>query len=144
MSALNDRVTIKEINMKGEVAEMGNYEITADVEKNRLYISVEGLLLPKENRESVDRILEEIKKLRLGFDIIADIAKMKVSTQEGLKEFDRAAEAFGAIGMRCNIIVVEDAIARMQIKRYVSKNEESRNEYASSVEEAEKMLDSVE
>jgi len=120
---------------------MGNYEIRADVEKNRLYILAEGFLTAEENKESVDKVLEELKKLRPGLGMITDLSKMKVASQEGAQEFERTTEAFKAMDIKRNIIVVEDAIARMQIDRHSRKQEELRTEFASSVEEAERMLD---
>ncbi|MFC1925468.1 hypothetical protein ACFLW2_02090 [Chloroflexota bacterium] len=120
---------------------MGNTEIRADVARNRLYSIVQGFLSPQENKEATDKILAALKQLRPGFDMITDMATMKVATEEGAEGFERAHEAIKAMGQRNNIIVVKDPLVRMQIER-MSRESGKVAEFASSVEEAESILES--
>jgi len=121
---------------------MGNFEVRADAVKNRLYICSEGFLTVEENEEATTRILEALNKLKPGFDMISDLAKMKAATQEGSQQFTRAYDAIKARGRNRNVVVIEDSIARMQIER-TSRSTGIKAEFAASVEEAERMLDSV-
>ncbi|MFC1925469.1 hypothetical protein ACFLW2_02095 [Chloroflexota bacterium] len=119
---------------------MGNTEIRADVARNRLYVIVQGFLTSQENNESVDKILEALRKLRPGFDMITDMATMKVATEEGSEGFGRAHEAIKAMGQKNNILVVKDPLVRMQIER-MSREAGTPAEFASSIEEAERILE---
>ncbi|MFC1925467.1 hypothetical protein ACFLW2_02085 [Chloroflexota bacterium] len=119
---------------------MGNTEIRADVARNRLYVIVQGFLTSAENTESVDKILLELKRLRPGFEMITDMATMKVATEEGVEVFNRAHGAIKAMGKKRNIIVVKDPLVRMQIER-TSRESGKVAEFASSVEEAERILE---
>jgi len=121
---------------------MGNCDIKADVEKNRLYIRLEGFLTGEENEAAVKRVFEALKMLKSGFDMITDLARMKAATQEGSQQFGRAYEAIKARGRNRNIVVIEDSLTRMQIER-TSRGTGAQPEYASSVEEAERILDGV-
>lgn len=118
---------------------MGKYEIRADVARNRLYVVAEGFLTEEENKASADQTIEEMNKLKPGFDIISDTSTMKAATQEGIKEWDRLYQALADKGYRRSIGVIQDNITRMQVQR---KSAEAgfKQEYAASVEEAELML----
>jgi len=127
-------------NAKKEIARMGESIVKADVAKNRLYLSAEGFLTPEQNQESGDRVIAELNKLKPGFDMITDLSKMEVTTQEGLQTFARLSKSFEAMNRKRSIVVMDDAIARMQIGR-TGRETGRQAEYAASVEEAERILD---
>lgn len=120
---------------------MEKCEAWADVPKNRLYIKVTGFLTDEETREWVDAILQELEKLKPDFDFIADLSAGKAATQEGTKQFNRIYEAFKAKNVRRDILIVKDDIIQMQLQRKARDAGFTKEEYAASIEEAERMLE---
>lgn len=123
---------------------MGKYEVWADVAKNRLYSMAEGFLTPEEHRVAIEKVLQELEKLKPGFDFIADLPQMKAVTQESTELYSRVREAFIAKNINRDLVVVKDDITRMQLQRKSKDANYTKQEFVASREEAERMLDNPE
>jgi hypothetical protein len=121
---------------------MKKAEVRADVSKNRLYLELAGFFNDEEMKQIVDHAIEEIKKLKPGFDGINDISEFRPTTAEGAKELERALQFARDFGFRRAIRVVGPSavLGQMQFARK-SREVDHEPEFASSIEEAEEMLD---
>ena len=94
------------------------YEIRADSNKNRLYVVLEGFFTDQQVKEAADKTIEEIDKLRPGFDVINDISKFKPASTEGAKNIARGQQYALKCGVNRVIRVISDeVIGRMQFER---------------------------
>jgi hypothetical protein len=121
---------------------MKKAEIRADVSKNRLYLVLAGFFNDEEMKQIVDHAIEEIKKLKPGFDGINDISEFKPTTPQGAKELERALRFAHAYGLARAIRIVASSavLGQMQFARK-SRDAGYAAEFANSVQEAEEMLD---
>lgn len=119
---------------------MSYHEVRADTEKNRLYIKTTGFLTDEDLKAAINENLKEADKLKPGFDVISDITELSVTSQKGSEEFTRARKELRKKGIGRNIIIAGESLARMQVVRKAAEVD-IRDEYASSIEEAERMLD---
>ena len=119
---------------------MSEYRVRADVRKNRLYLVLDGFFDEDEAQEIADRTIEEVQKLKPGFDVINDISNFKPTSQQGADQIRRAGLFVRDSGVGRLIRVVPSAsIGSMQFTRK-SREAGYDAEVASSVEEAERML----
>ena len=119
---------------------MQEAKVKADVRKNRLYVVLAGFFDDDEARQAADQVIQEIKKLRPGFDIINDISGFRPTTQKGAQEMVRAQRFARAAGVdRVIRIVPSETIGSMQFAR-TSKQAGYEADTAPSIAEADKML----
>ncbi len=117
------------------------HAVKVDLTKNRLYITLDGFNTPEEARKIADEVIEKAKTLRPGFFAINDIRTFKAGTPDSAEQIKRASEFLMGKGMRHLIRVTgESRIASMQVDR-MAKEAGYIAEIASTVEEAEKILD---
>ena len=94
------------------------YTVKADVEKNRLYISLVGFFKLEEMQKCTDDVIEESRKLKRGYDVITDISQFKPAGPETIKEIERGQEHFKSTGVGRGIrIVGESVLSGMQFNR---------------------------
>ena len=119
------------------------YDIKANIPKNRLYIRIKGFMTEEEAEIIGNRALEETKKLKPGFDVINDIRELKPATPTAAKIYAaRAAESGKTYGVRHVIRVVGDRMTtHLQLDRLLKETVGIQGETAKTVEEAERMLD---
>lgn len=118
------------------------YEIKTVAEKNRIYITFKGFLSVEDIKAAVNKEIEEVSKLKPGFDVIVDISDFKTSTQEGAEELARGQKLLIERGINRLIRVIgTQTLSRMQLDRK-AKETGLIAEEAASVEEAERMLES--
>ncbi|MBW1810031.1 MAG: hypothetical protein JRJ87_17675 [Deltaproteobacteria bacterium] len=117
------------------------YNITADIPKNRLYLTFEGSFSDDEAKLVFKETLKEANKLRAGFDVINDISEFQPATIEGTKVIQAAQEVLVKLGVNRVVRVVgKSIIGQMQFRR-TFKTFGKVAQTAATVEEAEKMLD---
>ena len=58
------------------------YQIRTDIEKNRLYITLTGRITAKESKKAASRVMENLKVLKPGFDVVTDISEFEPVTQK--------------------------------------------------------------
>jgi hypothetical protein len=118
-----------------------HFEARANIEKNRLYIKLEGFFSDEVARNAAETIFAEIDKLQPGFAVINDVSNFKPGTPTGAKEIVRVQtyEQEHGVG-RIVRIVGQEVIGKMQFER-MSKETDIKVEFATSLEEAERLLD---
>jgi hypothetical protein len=94
------------------------YKSRADMEKNRLFIYLEGFMSDEELKSAADLVISEAKKLKPGFSTINDISNFKPATPKGAEEISRAQVFLKENGVGHVIrIVGEKVLASIQFKR---------------------------
>jgi hypothetical protein len=121
-----------------------DYNVKADLNKNRLYIHLEGFLSGDDVKKAADSVIQEAKKMKPGFSAINNIKDFKPTTPEGANEILRAQKFLKENGVGHVIRVVgEQAITSMQFKR--TQNEAGYiADSVSTLEEADALLDKEE
>jgi hypothetical protein len=118
-----------------------SYKVWSDLKKNRLYIVLKGLITDVMAKEAADMVITEAYKLSPGFSVINDCSELEPGNPAGAREIQRAQVGLGYCGVRRVIRVLHPA------NEIINKQfENTAKEYpfantASSVEEAEKILD---
>jgi hypothetical protein len=119
---------------------MQKVTVRADIRKNRLYVVLAGFFDDREAKQAADKVIQEIKRLRPGFDIINDISGFRPATQRGVQEMIRAQRFAHAAGVdRVIRIVPFETLGSMQFAR-TSKRAGYEADTAPSIVEADKML----
>lgn len=93
------------------------HKVTADPEKNRLTIILEGLMNADEAKQAADEVSSALGTLKPGMDIINDISKFKPSSEETQAEIVRAQQSAVKAGAKRVIRVIESIIGKSQFKR---------------------------
>lgn len=120
---------------------MGEYIVRADTAKNRLYITLRGFLTDSEVKAAADTVIAEASKLRPGFDAINDITTFEPVSPEGTAEMVRAQQFVKTHGVRRIIrIQPQPSLGGLQLRRK-AKEIGYEADTATSIEEAEKLLD---
>jgi uncharacterized membrane protein YdfJ with MMPL/SSD domain len=118
------------------------FTIKADIQKNRLYVTLVGYFDYKEMKASTDKTIEEVRKLKRGYDLINDISQFKPASQDALKEVERAQSYLKKTGIRHGIRVEGKAkLSSIQFNR-IGKTVDYLPDTVETIEEAEKLLDS--
>ena len=118
------------------------FTIKADIQKNRLYVTLVGYFDYKEMKASTDKTIEEVRKLKRGYDLINDISQFKPASQDALKEVERAQSYLKKTGIRHGIRVEGKAkLTNIQFSR-IGKTVDYVADIVETLEEAEKLLDS--
>jgi hypothetical protein len=118
------------------------FKITANPEKNRLYVTLEGHLEPSERKEVAKAFMAAISELRSGFDIVHDMTGLHPTDPEGLKELVRSQAAAKIKGVRTVIRVVKIPLVRLQFER-VARETGWVYETAATLQEADERLDAL-
>ncbi|MDR3671848.1 MAG: hypothetical protein P4L36_13455 [Holophaga sp.] len=118
------------------------FQVAANPEKNRLYVTLEGHLEAAERMAAGKAILAAINQLQPGFDIVNDLSGLHPTDAEGLKDLRRIQAAARIKGVRCVIRIVKIPLSRLQFER-TSQEAGLDSEVAGSVEEADRRLDAM-
>lgn len=129
-------------------AKKGSYQVYSDQIKNRIYIFFMGYMPDEMVKKAVDKIVEEVPKLRQGFDVITDIATFVATTRTGTEEIKRGQDFINNHGVRRIVRVVDmkgNLISSMQFDRLSAEHydQKVRIAHVGSVEEADKLLDNT-
>jgi hypothetical protein len=117
------------------------FTIRVDHDKNRMYLTLTGLMEDEETRAAADASIDAFKTLKPGFFVINDISNFRPLTKEGVAHVQRAGEVARKLGMRATVRVVGiSPTAHAQFQR-AAKQGGYTAYMAQSVEEAEKLLD---
>ena len=119
------------------------YQVRADAKKNRLYITIGEMMEDAEMEGLVNEIEHEIQKLEKGFDCITDLQGYELRSASAEDFIFRAQKILADAGMSHVVRVIKrfGSIAHFQFDNIsVSVGYHAQN--ASSLEEAEKILDS--
>lgn len=118
------------------------FTVKADIQKNRLYVKLVGYFDYKAMKECTDKVIEGVRKLKPGYDVINDISEFKPVGQDTLKEVERGQAYFKKSGIRHGVRVEgKNKLTHLQFNR-IGKNVDYAADAAETMEEAEKLLDS--
>lgn len=115
-----------------------------DVGKNRIFVRVQGRVDDAEVKSIADSVIQQMERLRPGFDVITDLTQAEPLGPEGLVQLKRVMEAHLARKSRRTVrIVGRSAQVALQFSR---TGKELHNEpyLCFSREEAERWLDGEE
>jgi hypothetical protein len=118
------------------------FTVKADVEKNRLYITLVGFFHQDEMKACTDKTIEEAKNLKPGFDVITDVSQFKPVGQEALDEVARGQAFFKSAGIRHGIRVEGDSVLSSKQFSRIGKSVDYNPNIVKNIEEADKILDS--
>jgi len=126
----------------GRRNKMEKMVIHAKVAKNRMYMELAGFFSDEEMAQVYDKFASELKKLSVHFDVITDISKFKPTTKEGAEEMGRTQKLAKDAGLARVIQITGEEVGKVQVAR---KEREAgiMAQEASSIEEADKILDGV-
>ena len=118
------------------------YEFKIDREKNRLYITMEGFFQPEEMKRCADETIKAVNQMKPGYDVITDISRFSPVGKVAHQEISRVQEYFGKSGIRHGVRVTGNkALIEMQFQRLGKEVGYNPTEFT-TVEEAERFLDS--
>jgi len=119
------------------------FEAEADVRNNRLYLTLTGRMERDELETAADEAVDEANRLREGFDIINDLSGFAPPSPEAAKPIKRAQGELVEFGVDRVVRVVDEDTSQVVVRAFDrrSKDVGYSGETASSVTEAERMLD---
>ena len=117
-----------------------HHEVWIDTTQNRLYTRAKGFFTAAEVEKTIKPILEELGKVKPGFDVISDVSELSVGTPKAIEVMHRIFDIYVQKKFGRIVFVMGESLARMQITR-VAKEKGINLEIANSIEEAERMLD---
>lgn len=121
---------------------MGDWEVSTDTEKNRLYLTLEGQLSVEEVANAADAVIEATDDLEPGFDQVNDMSSFQPADPEALEHVERGKRGIVEAGISATCRVAsESTTGQMQFDRAGESEEEYAVAKAESVEKAEKLLD---
>ena len=123
---------------------MGNFEVTADTAKARLYIRLGGFFRESDVQPTLDALRAEVERFTGPFDVITDISKFVPSSPKAAEALKQGGELVKQGGRRRAVRVTGGVVTGlMQFKRLMGGvfKEDETVRYASSVEEADRILD---
>jgi len=118
------------------------YQVEADIEKNRLYITIGGIPEENETEAIIREIGKHVQRLKKDFDCITDLREYQVQPDETEGFIYQAQKELSEAGMSNVVRVIKKfgSLAHFQFdKMSVEVGYHAQN--ANTVEEAEKMLD---
>ena len=86
------------------------YQIKADIDQNRLYITLEGRIDSKESKQAASQVMANMKKLKPGFDVITDISEFEPATQKEVDVLMQVQKALIDSGVNRIVRVVGNKI----------------------------------
>lgn len=120
----------------------GGYEVSIDRSRNRLYLTLEGVLDEETAEAHVEEMLEMAEELGPGFDMVNDISEFKPMTQGATETIERGKRGLEARGVSAVVRVTgESVVGKMQFERVGDDDEGYHVATAETVEEAEELLD---
>jgi hypothetical protein len=118
------------------------FQVTTNLEKNRLYVTLGGHLSQGERMEAANAFLVALRTLQPAFDILTDISTLYPTDGEGLKELGRLQAAAKLRGVRHVVRVVKIPLSHYQLGRAADEIDWDF-ETVSTLEEAEALLDAL-
>jgi len=118
------------------------FQVTANPEKNRLYVTLEGHLEPSERDAAGKAFMAAIGELRHGFDIVHDMSGLHPTDADGLNYLVRIQTAAKLKGLRTVLRIERIPLSRLQLQR-IAKETGWAFESAVSIEEADARLDAL-
>ena len=120
------------------------YQSKVDIEKNRLYVTLKGRITAEESKKAANQVIEDIKKLTSGFDVITDISEFEPVTQNEANMLIAVHKALTEQGVNRIVRVVGNelkaTVGKIQFER-TSKQSKLVAENFDALEDADRYLD---
>ncbi len=121
---------------------MSGYKIEIDRQKNRLYLTLEGMMNEETAREHVRELVDAADDLEDGFDMVNDIREFKPFSQEVTDVIEEGKQGLTDNGVSAVVRVTGDSsIGALQFTRVGSEEQGYQARTAETVAEAEALLD---
>ena len=121
------------------------YQTRTDIEKNRLYVTLKGRIAAEESKKAASRVIDNLKQLKPGFDVVTDISEFEPVTQKEAEMLTQVHSALIESGVNRIARVIgselKATVGKIQFER-MSKLTEVVAENFDSVEDADLYLDS--
>jgi hypothetical protein len=118
------------------------FKVSANPEKNRLYVTLEGHMDAAERKEAAKAFIAAIGKLGPGFDVVDDLTGLHPTDADGLRDLVRTQAAAKIKGVRAVIRIVRIPLTRVQFER-MAQETGWEFETAASLAEADARLDAL-
>jgi hypothetical protein len=121
-------------------------EVRANTTKNRLYMIFAGFFSDDDMVKAVNKVIEEVSRLKPGFDIITDSSHLKAASPKGSAEIVRALTFMKDHGVRNGVrISGDDVISDTQLTRLTQEAGFRKKErsVAATIAEADSILDDM-
>ena len=116
--------------------------MSANPEKNRLYVTLEGHMDAAERKEAAKAFIAAIGKLGPGFDVVDDLTGLHPTDADGLRDLVPTQAAAKIKGVRAVIRIVRISLTRVQFER-MAQETGWEFETAASLAEADARLDAL-
>jgi hypothetical protein len=124
---------------------MGDFQVRSDTVRKRLYITLGGFFRDAEVQPALDNLSAEVAKFEDEFDVVTDLTKFVPGSPAAADALKRGGEIVKENGRRRAIRVTGGIMTGlMQFKRLLGRvfEEDENVRYATSIEEADAILDS--
>ncbi len=123
------------------MSNVGTFNLRIDPAKNRLYLSLQGHLPEATTLKAVDEIIACVSDLKPGFTVVSDVATFEPATPKGAEDIKQAQAFLARNGLGRVVRVIADG-HELELAR-TGRPAGYLAETASSIEEAEALLDQV-
>lgn len=123
---------------------MGDFDIRADIPRSRLYVRIKGFFREADVAPTLNALRTEVGKFGGSFDVVMDISKFMPGSPQAADALKKGGEIVKEAGRRRAVRVTGGIVTGlMQFKRLIGGvfEEDETVRYASSVEEADSILD---
>jgi len=117
------------------------WAVRPDRERNRLYLTITGIGFENRIDELEAELRQATHQLRWGFEIINDMTDVPVLTEKLAERLSATAQHLREWGSRRSVRVVSTGLMKLQARRIIAAKGLSEVHLATSVEEAEALLD---
>jgi len=118
------------------------YNVRADIEKNRLYVTIGSVTEENEKMAAIQEIKFVVQDLKKGFDCITDLREYEILIDENEKFIYQAQKILTDAGLSKVVRVIKKfgSLGHFQFDK-LSKEVGYHAKNVNSIEEAEKLLD---
>lgn len=92
-------------------------EVKVDMQKNYIFIKMEGFMHDDDMKKAAEEVIKEAKKLKKNYTVITDVTKFRPSSQGGASEIQKAQKFLLDNGASKFIRIVESVLGKMQFTK---------------------------
>ncbi len=122
---------------------MGKSSIRVDLHKNRIYLKLDGFFTNEEQKTAAKKFVDGLSQLVPNFDVVNDISTFMAST-DGSSEAIKSIQIYAKEKGLGNVVrIVDSKLGEFQIKDISTRSGITDVLVATSLIEADKMLDDI-